>query len=338
MLRWPNATAEQILITQGDAEYRAAMTDIIHQYNTEKFQPSDLDSFPQEGNLQRQTLTEPQDSCAGLNPSFDPFMRVSQEISGHISATISKPIVMLGISCPIFFSTQHQACLRSLITRTGLHGSLIYHQTSSSLATAAAYRIGVCACPYTPGAFSCDDDPAMVLGVDYTNVALAIHVFRNYYSWSDGGKFFAIQSTPDRNHLNGKFWRSVMRALRSMVAKAENNQIDRIILSGTLANDSNLHHAILRSLSDGYAPQSTLIASEQSHLQLHSLDARPPADPNIAAASGAAYIAWQRSIPGCMDYWDLNWGLGMPTCPWGFDSRYELSRQIEEAFSDIVGL
>jgi hypothetical protein len=153
---------------------------ILHQYNTENFQPSDLDGFSQEGNLQRQSLTAPQDPCAGLNPSFNPFMRVSQEINGHINAIISKLIEMLGISCPIFFSPQHQACLRSHITRTGLRGSLIYHETSSSLATAAANRIGMCACQYSPQAFSCDDDPAMVLSVDYTNVALTIHTFRNF--------------------------------------------------------------------------------------------------------------------------------------------------------------
>jgi hypothetical protein len=314
VLRWLNATAEPTLIIQGDTEYRAAMTDILHQYNTENFQPSDLDGFSREGNLQRQSLTEPQDPCAGLNPSFDPFMQASQEISRHINATISKPIVMLGMSCPIFFSPQHQACLRSLITRTGLHGSLIYHQTSSSLAIAAANRIGMCACPYSPEAFSCDDDPAMVLSVDYTNVALTIHTFRNFYSWHDGGMFFTIRASPDRHHLNGKFWCSIMRALRSMVAKAENNRIDRIILSGTLANDSNLHHAILRGLDSGFTPQLAGLAPEQSSLQLHSLDTRPPADPNIAAASGVAYIAWQRTMRGCLDPCGWRRQLGLPIC------------------------
>jgi hypothetical protein len=151
--------------------------------------------------------------------------------------------------------------------------------------------------------------------------------------------FFAIQSTPDTHHLNGKFWRSVMRALRLMVAKAENNRIDRIVLSVTLANDSNLHNAIIWGLGDEYAPQSTGLAFEHSHLQVHSLDTTLPADPNTAAESGVAYIAWQRTMRGCLDLCGTRRQLGLPICPWGFDSEYEFSRQIEEPLiSEILYL
>lgn len=253
-------------------------------------------------------------------PPFDPplilFERVSQQVGRHITATVSNPISILGISSPLFCNPQQQKCLRSLLTKAGLHESPSYHQTSSALATAAANRIGMCACPYSFMMSECDDTASMVLSVDYSEVALTILTYGNFYEWHNGGIVFAMATTSDRDDINGMFWHSTRKALESMLAETPNKRIDRIVRSGTMASDSNLHRAILSSLGSGYGVTMGA-ALEQSPLQLEALEL-PVVNPEIAAAQGVAYLAWQSTMRGCLDPCTWRRRLGLPLFLWDF--------------------
>ena len=299
------------------------MVEILRQYNAEQPKAPNPNSFAHdEESLQQQIFNDSKDPCTGLHPAFDPFKTPSQQVARHLTTAISNPISMLGISSPIFFNPQQQACLRSLVAEAGLHGSLSYHQTSSSLATAAANRIGMCSCP-SSGQF-CAEEPfdadLMVLSVDYTEVALIVLLYMSpsREEWSHGGVFFAAESTTDQAKVDSIFWRNVTNTLKAMLAETTRNKIDRIILSGTLVNNRNLHHAVLSSLGEaGYAlpvPIRTVFERLPS-MQLETVDL-PMADPEIAAGQGVADLAWRHTVRGCMHLCTQRQRLGLPLCFW----------------------
>ena len=344
VLRWPNDTSEQIAVVHGSPEYQAAMTIILQEYHSRTNQ----DTIQHPLIPSRQTLhhyAHITDQAALSLELMKPFRTMSQTLKDQIEPLLPGPLAILGVAFPIFFQPQHQQILSRAIHDAGLRPALSYFQTSSPLAVAAAYAINLCKCPmWGRGcAESFPWNPLTLLSVEFTGGILTIFLYEsNNPSWhSDRGLLHVTTDslsnitidtittqTQDETPSQRKFWKEITHVIQTLHARKNQKPITHLLLSGTRANDTNLHRAIQKALgvhlSKPFLPFNTAAMGvgddkkkepkywtfEVNEFKLYRTRM---ADPVVAAGQGAADLSWRLTMKGCLD--PCSQWRSLPQCP-----------------------
>jgi len=93
-------------------------------------------------------------------------------------------------------------------------------------------------------------DKEIILYIDYSDILLTILLYegQNPEGWNNGG-FTYLKRAPPREHNNEErrktYWNTIITALQEIISNdALNKKIDHLVLTGTLADDHDLHNAI----------------------------------------------------------------------------------------------
>lgn len=285
----------------GNSEYRNAMASILYNYQTSEKQRRQEDSSQRFKNTE-----EPVQHLQMPYPDIlQPLVSMGLSIKSQLDQVLPGQLAILGVSYPVFFSPRYQELLLLAVREASLHSTLIYHQVSVPLAVSAACAIDLCRCPIWTQA--CIEQAPwqdrLILSIDYSPNSLMIFLY-NSFDFAEG--VFYIRMDDPGEHLF--FWSEVSDILTAFHNQKKRKAIDYVVLSGSLSSDKKLHKAIQKGLgshSMPLLPPGSRLKTEQEEAGEDNapfkLYTPRMADPLIAAAQGAAELAWRSTMKSCMD-------------------------------------
>ena len=284
ILKYPNGTVVPLARAEGDANYVSAMLEILletqtpdskilykkigtkegsqvaalRQRSPKSLFDSQLLRFPP-NTAHRDHIQERQivvQSSENRDTPYDAFHIMAQLLKHHIKRALQVQIAFLGVAAPTFFNQTHQERLQAAVSKAGLRSSIGYFQTRSAIAAIVANGIGVCRCPQSPA--SCVEDQQflqeMLLTIEYTEALLTIYLFERIFSfspddWHNGGILYTVPRVSGRSDDSSQqsresFWEGVTAKVKAMVAETPQKRIDKIVLAGSLANDTDLQSRV----------------------------------------------------------------------------------------------
>lgn len=313
------------MTVQGDQEYTAVMLEIA--------------GFPRE--LQdlkpsRQVPLKPQEAAATPQNTSNSLTTVQQSILESLtimarqlkdkleSALSPNPLSILGVTYPVFFETSHRELLQTAVQKAAdLQPSLSYFQTNSAIASAAANGVQVCECPQWARACFEEGFPSdeMILAIDHSDVLLTAFLYGGL-AREDQGIIDTRRALPLQSHNKDRentYWRGVALDLRDLISRnMAGRRLDHLVLSGSRADDRNLHDAIQSGIGalDYHGHYYFLGGSEMpldsGNPTLARISREAMTNPVLAAAQGVADLSWRRTMRTCIDPCS-QWRL-LPSC------------------------
>ncbi len=311
IFKWPNGTVEEVAVVQGDSDYLDIMLQIAGC--SDEYESAESLVFSREMIRYTKQVIVTRESAAagGSSDSITQLLNVkslqsmAQRLKSRIDDSLSpSTIAILGTTYPIFFDTTHQNILRKIVREAGLIPSLRYFQPNSAIASAAANGVRLCQCPVS--AQGCTEetfpDTEMILYIDYSEILLTILLYEggSPEGWNNGGMTYLKRAPPGENsneEFHKTYWNTIIAALQGTISDyALNKRIDHLVLTGTPADDRDLHNAIQSAVGgfDRYPRFNPSSLSDQ-----RATAAKFPTelviDPISAAARGCADLSWRQN-------------------------------------------
>lgn len=324
-------------MAQGDADYLDSMLKIAGCSDESKSTESLVFSREMVRHTKQAIITRESAAVKGSSDTtaqllnIKPLQSMAQQLKSRVDGSLSpSTIAILGTTYPIFFDITHQNLLRKIVREAGFIPSLSYLQTNSAIASAAANGIRLCQCPVS--AQGCAEetfpDKEMILYIDYSDILLTILLYegQNPEGWNNGG-FTYLKRAPLRENSNEElhktYWNTIIAALRETISNyALNKKIDHLVLTGTRADDHDLHNAIQSTIGgfDQY-PRFNISSLSDKKTTTAKLPTELVIDPISAAARGVAELSWRQNMKTCID--PCSGWRKLPPC-------YEMSRLVED--------